>query len=190
MRDGTRTPVQGIVSRGSSSKSTGLSEENGNGNEEASPYQGRYRPFSYQAYPGAGVEEMQVGMGMGGPMPPEHSEPALQSGMRGSSYYYPYSHTETRYQPYRENGQGDSGAPAYDEVFGGPTQGQEQEQQQRQERQLEELLELPAGMDYSDNESGHGFEPVSPLPPSPAGNSNGSRAGSVEQGIGKPRGPR
>lgn len=184
MRDGTRTPVQGVVLRRSSSRSTGPSEENGNENEEKSPYQGRYRPFSYQAYPGAGVEGMQVGLV---PMPPEHSGPALQ----GRSHYYPYSHPEMRYQSYRENGQGDSGAPAYDEVFGGPAQGQKGcSHQQEQGRQLEELLELPAGLDYSNNESGHEFEPVSPLPTSPAGNSNGSRAGSVEQGIGKPRGPR
>lgn len=186
MRDSNRTPVQGIVSRGSSNRSTCQSQENGNGDEETSPYQGRYRPFSYQAYPGAGVEEMRVGMGMGGPMPPEHSEPMQQ----GSSYYYPYSYTETRYQPYRENGQDDSSAPAYDEVFGEPAQGQEHGHQMRQQQQLEELLEMPAGLEYSDNESRHELELVSPLPPSPAGNSIGSRAGSVEQGIGKPKGPR
>ena len=185
MRYNTSTPAQQIVSRGSStghrSRSTNPSEEK---NEPTSPYPVRYRPFSYQAYPGGasvGVEAMEEAM------PPEHSAPEVQR----SSYYYPYSHTETPYQPYRENGQHHSGVPVYDEVFG-PAQGEQyrQEEQLKQEQQLQELLELPSGLQYSDNESGHGMDPVSPLPPSPAGHSNGSRAGSEEQGIGKPRGPR
>lgn len=182
MRYNTSTSAQQIISRGSStghrSRSTNPSEVNDNDHESNSPYQARYRPFSYQAYPGGASVGVEAN---GEPMPPEHSEPVMQ----GSSYYYPYSHTETRYQPYRENGQGDSGAPVYDEVFG-PAQGE----REGQEEQLQELLKLPSGLEYSDNESGHGLDPVSPLPPSPAGHSNGSRAGSEEQGIGKPRGPR
>ncbi|ODM16626.1 hypothetical protein SI65_08133 [Aspergillus cristatus] len=188
MRYNTSTSAQQIISRGSStghrSRSTNPSEDNDNDHESNSPYQARYRPFSYQAYPGGASVGVEAN---GEPMPPEHSEPVMQE----SSYYYPYSHTETRYQPYRENGQGDSGAPVYDEVFG-PAQGERerQEEQLKQEQQVQELLKLPSGLEYSDNESGHGLDPVSPLPPSPAGHSNGSRAGSEEQGIGKPRGPR
>lgn len=178
--DNTSTPAQQILSRGSS---TGHRSKSTNDNESTSPYSARYRPFSYQAYPGPGA-----GVDGVGPLSPEHSEPVVQV-QQASSYYYPYSPTEKQYQLYREHC--DGAVPSHGQSQG-LGDGERHDQQREQKQQLQELLELPSGLEYSDDDSGRGIEEhaISPLASSPAAHSNGSRTGSEEQGIGKPRGPR
>lgn len=163
----------------------------GTGSASQFPYPFSSQGFTYQAYPGPGAvisegdgegkgeDEGQGQEGSERPAPAQHWSPVVRQ-----SAYYPYSQ--------EEHGHGQGGQyQAYDEHPQDHEQGQTHTQDHAQHQQVPH--ELPSGLEDSarDQEHGQNDEPVSPtIPPSPTSKSWKSRAGSDEQGIGKPKGPR
>lgn len=119
-----------------------------------------------------------------GPAPPQHRPGGRYAYSRDELQRHQQQPQSQHYQAYDAS----APPPAYDLESQGQGENRNQDQRQQQDNNAPESSDGDVQQqDPSQNEQGQ-QEPGSP--PSPAARSNKSRAGSDEQGIGKPRGPR